>query len=75
MGEDGFSIEEAYRTVSKTGPIETYKRDMNKVGPGQYWMYTEEYFYPRQCEFAKKLVVVYPRLLFPFSQVVFTKSA
>ncbi|KAK5979357.1 Calycin domain and Calycin domain-containing protein [Trichostrongylus colubriformis] len=48
MGEDGFSMEEAYRTVSKTGPIETYKRDMNKVGPGQYWMYTEEYFYPRQ---------------------------
>ncbi|PIO76389.1 hypothetical protein TELCIR_01539 [Teladorsagia circumcincta] len=33
MGEDGFSMEEAYRTVSKTGPIETYKRDMNKVGP------------------------------------------
>ncbi|EYB93163.1 hypothetical protein Y032_0185g1024 [Ancylostoma ceylanicum] len=48
MGEDGFSMEEAYRTISKTGPIETYKRDMNKVGPGQYWMYTEEYFYPRQ---------------------------
>lgn len=48
MGEDGFSMEEAYRTVSKTGPIETYKRDLNKVGPGQYWMYTEEYFYPRQ---------------------------
>ncbi|ETN68982.1 hypothetical protein NECAME_01092 [Necator americanus] len=50
MGEDGFSMEEAYRTMSKAGPIETYKRDMNKVGPGQYWMYTEEYFYPRQCE-------------------------
>ncbi|CAD6193026.1 unnamed protein product [Caenorhabditis auriculariae] len=48
MGEEGFSMEEAYRVVSKTGPIETYKRDMNKVGPGQYWMYTEEYFYPRQ---------------------------
>ncbi|CAJ0569402.1 unnamed protein product, partial [Mesorhabditis spiculigera] len=48
MGSDGFSIEEAYRVVSKNGPIETYKRDMNKVGPGQYWMYTEEYFYPRQ---------------------------
>lgn len=50
MGEEGFSMQEAYRVVSKTGPIETYKRDMNKVGPGQYWMYTEEYFYPRQCE-------------------------
>lgn len=49
MGEDGFSMEEAYRVVSKSGPIETYKRDLNKVGPGQYWMYTEEYFYPRQC--------------------------
>ncbi|KAI6202501.1 hypothetical protein M3Y96_00955600 [Aphelenchoides besseyi] len=48
MGEDGFSIEEAYRTVSKNGPIETYKRDLNKVGTGKYWMYTEEYFYPRQ---------------------------
>jgi hypothetical protein len=31
MGEDGFSIEEAYRVVSKGGPIETYKRDVNKV--------------------------------------------
>lgn len=60
MGEDGFSMEEAYRVISKTGPIETYKRDMNKVcsffdmifqvAPGQYWMYTEEYFYPRQCK-------------------------
>jgi len=48
MGEDGFSIEEAYRVVSKGGPIETYKRDVNKVGAGQFWMYTEEYFYPRQ---------------------------
>ncbi|KAH7705996.1 Protein LPR-6 b [Aphelenchoides avenae] len=48
MGEDGFSMEEAYRVVSKHGPIETYKRDVNKVGPGKYWMYTEEYFYPRQ---------------------------
>lgn len=49
MGEDGFSIEEAYRVISKNGPVETYKKDLNKVGPGQYWMYTEEYFYPRQC--------------------------
>ncbi|VIO87014.1 Uncharacterized protein BM_BM6183 [Brugia malayi] len=48
MGEDGFSIEEAYRVITKNGPIETYKRDLNKVGAGQYWMYTEEYFYPRQ---------------------------
>ncbi|VDD93026.1 unnamed protein product [Enterobius vermicularis] len=48
MGEDGFSMEEAYKIVSKNGPVETYKRDLNKVGPGQYWMYTEEYFYPRQ---------------------------
>ncbi|VDK42336.1 unnamed protein product [Anisakis simplex] len=53
MGEDGFSIEEAYRVVSKNGPIETYKRDLNKVGPGQYWMYTEEYFYPRQFYIVK----------------------
>lgn len=51
MGEDGFSMEEAYKIVSKNGPVETYKRDLNKVGPGQYWMYTEEYFYPRQCMF------------------------
>ena len=51
MGEDGFSIEDAYRVVSKSGPIETYKRDVNKVGAGKYWMYTEEYFYPRQCKF------------------------
>uniref|UniRef100_A0A1I7S9H2 Lipocln_cytosolic_FA-bd_dom domain-containing protein n=2 Tax=Bursaphelenchus xylophilus TaxID=6326 RepID=A0A1I7S9H2_BURXY len=48
MGEDGFSIEEAYRVHTKNGPIETYKRDLNKVGTGRYWMYTEEYFYPRQ---------------------------
>uniref|UniRef100_A0A8R1TUG9 Lipocalin domain-containing protein n=1 Tax=Onchocerca volvulus TaxID=6282 RepID=A0A8R1TUG9_ONCVO len=48
MGEDGFSIEEAYRVITKNGPVETYKRDLNKVGTGQYWMYTEEYFYPRQ---------------------------
>lgn len=50
MGEDGFSIEEAYRVITKNGPFETYKRDLNKVGAGQYWMYTEEYFYPRQCK-------------------------
>ena len=42
MGEDGFSIEEAYRVSSKNGPIETYKRDLNKVGTGKYWMYTGE---------------------------------
>jgi len=48
MGSDGFSIEESYRVVSKNGAVETYKRDLNKVGAGQYWMYTEEYFYPRQ---------------------------
>ncbi|VDK76295.1 unnamed protein product [Litomosoides sigmodontis] len=48
MGEDGFSIEEAYRVTTKNDPLETYKRDLNKVGAGQYWMYTEEYFYPRQ---------------------------
>uniref|UniRef100_A0A0N5ARL0 Lipocln_cytosolic_FA-bd_dom domain-containing protein n=1 Tax=Syphacia muris TaxID=451379 RepID=A0A0N5ARL0_9BILA len=53
MGEDGFSMEEAYKVVSKNGPIETYKRDLNKVGPGQYWMYTEEYFYPRQFYIVK----------------------
>ena len=50
MGKDGFSMEEAYRVISKGGPIETYKRDVQKVGAGQFWMYTEEYFYPRQCE-------------------------
>ncbi|CAI4225557.1 unnamed protein product [Auanema sp. JU1783] len=48
MGEGGFSMEEAYRVISKSGPIETYKRDVSKVGPGQYWIYTEEYFYPKQ---------------------------
>jgi len=48
MGEDGFSMEEAYRVQSKHGPLETFKRDLNKVGSGKYWMYTEEYFYPRQ---------------------------
>ena len=41
MGEDGFSIEEAYRVVSKQGPLETYKRDLNKVGAGKWRMYTE----------------------------------
>lgn len=50
MGEDGFSIEEAYRVQSKHGPLETFKRDLNKVGTGKYWMYTEEYFYPKQCK-------------------------
>lgn len=50
MGEDGFSMEEAYRINSKHGPFETFKRDLNKVGTGKYWMYTEEYFYPRQCK-------------------------
>lgn len=53
MGEDGFSIEEAYRVTSKHGPIETFKRDLNKVGTGKYWMYTEEYFYPRQCKLSR----------------------
>jgi len=48
MGEDGFSIEEAYRVMSKHGSLETFKRDLNKVGGGKWWMYTEEYFYPRQ---------------------------
>ncbi|KAI1732382.1 LiPocalin-Related protein [Ditylenchus destructor] len=48
MGEDGFSMEEAYRVHSKHGPFETFKRDLNKVGSGKYWMYTEEYFYPKQ---------------------------
>jgi hypothetical protein len=57
MGEDGFSIEEAYRVVSKNGPIETYKRDLNKVGTGKFWMYTEEYFYPRQCKLTPYLIL------------------
>jgi hypothetical protein len=56
MGEDGFSLEEAYRVTSKNGPIDTFKRDLNKVGPGKYWMYTEEYFYPKQCKFIKLLM-------------------
>ena len=49
MGAGGFTIEEAYRVISKTGPIETYKRDVTQSSPGKYWMYTEEYFYPSQC--------------------------
>uniref|UniRef100_A0A0N4ZBD7 Lipocln_cytosolic_FA-bd_dom domain-containing protein n=1 Tax=Parastrongyloides trichosuri TaxID=131310 RepID=A0A0N4ZBD7_PARTI len=53
MGEDGFSMEEAFRTVTKNGQLETYKRDLNKVGYGKYWMYTEEYFYPRQFHILK----------------------
>jgi len=48
MGKGGFTIEEAYRVISKSGPIETYKRDVTRVSPGAYWMYTEEYFYPSQ---------------------------
>jgi len=48
MGADGFSIQEAYHVLGKNGPIETYKRDVTKQGPGQFWMYTEEYFYPSQ---------------------------
>uniref|UniRef100_A0A915KFU1 Uncharacterized protein n=1 Tax=Romanomermis culicivorax TaxID=13658 RepID=A0A915KFU1_ROMCU len=48
MGRDGFSIEEAFHVVAKNGPIEVYKRDVTKTGTGEYWMYTEEYFYPRQ---------------------------
>uniref|UniRef100_A0A0K0EX46 Lipocln_cytosolic_FA-bd_dom domain-containing protein n=1 Tax=Strongyloides venezuelensis TaxID=75913 RepID=A0A0K0EX46_STRVS len=53
MGEDGFSMEEAFRTGTKNGPLDTYKRDLNKVGSGKYWMYTEEYFYPRQFHILK----------------------
>jgi len=48
MGPQGFSIEEAYHVIGKGGPIETYKRDVTRTGNGEYWMYTEEYFYPRQ---------------------------
>jgi len=48
MGRDGFSMEEAFHVVAKNGPIEVYKRDITKTGTGEYWMYTEEYFYPRQ---------------------------
>jgi len=48
MGPDGFSMDEAYHIISKNGPIETYKRDINKVGPGKFWVYTEQYFYPHQ---------------------------
>jgi len=50
MGRDGFSMEEAFHVVAKNGPIEVYKRDITKTGTGEFWMYTEEYFYPRQCK-------------------------
>lgn len=49
MGPEGFSMEEAFHINSKNGPIKTFKRDLQKIAPGEYWMYTEEYFYPRQC--------------------------
>ncbi|KRZ59031.1 Condensin complex subunit 3 [Trichinella nativa] len=48
MGKDGFSIIEAFRTASKDGPVHTYKRDLSKSNTGEYWMFTEDYFYPRQ---------------------------
>lgn len=51
MGKGGFTIEEAYRVISKSGPIEVYKHDVTKVKEGSYMMYTEEYFYPSQCLF------------------------
>ncbi|KRY91309.1 Condensin complex subunit 3 [Trichinella pseudospiralis] len=47
MGKDGFSIIEAFRTASKDGPVHTYKRDLSKSNTGEYWMFTEDYFYPR----------------------------
>lgn len=50
MGRDGFSIEEAFHVIAKNGPIEVYKRDVTRTGTGEFWMYTEEYFYPRQCK-------------------------
>uniref|UniRef100_A0AC35U5N8 Lipocalin/cytosolic fatty-acid binding domain-containing protein n=1 Tax=Rhabditophanes sp. KR3021 TaxID=114890 RepID=A0AC35U5N8_9BILA len=53
MGADGFSIEEGFRTGTKNGHLDTYKRDLNKVGLGKYWMYTEEYFYPKQFHIMK----------------------
>lgn len=49
MGPQGFTIEESFHVGNKFGPIEAFKRDLEKVGPGEYWMFTEEYFYPRQC--------------------------
>jgi hypothetical protein len=57
MGKGGFTIEEAYRVISKSGPIETYKRDVTRVTPGAYWMYTEEYFYPSQCGLTWQVIV------------------
>lgn len=51
MGPGGFSVEEAYHVISKTGPIETYLKDVSKSGAGQYWVYPHQYFYPHQCEF------------------------
>ncbi|XP_003377809.1 conserved hypothetical protein [Trichinella spiralis] len=51
MGKDGFSIIEAFRTASKDGPVHTYKRDLSKSNTGEYWMFTEDYFYPRQCNY------------------------
>lgn len=53
MGRGGFSMLEGYRVISKNGPIETYKRDVTKTAPGVFWMYTEEYFYPRQLSIIK----------------------
>ncbi|VDP16854.1 unnamed protein product [Soboliphyme baturini] len=48
MGEGGMSMLEAYRTSSKDGELHTFKRDLSKSGPGEYWMFTEDYFYPKQ---------------------------
>ncbi|KFD52999.1 hypothetical protein M514_06115 [Trichuris suis] len=48
MGAGGMSIVEAFRVNSREGAVKTYKRDLSRTGPGEYWMFTEDYFYPRQ---------------------------
>jgi len=53
MGRDGFSIVEAFHVIAKNGPVEVYKRDVTRTGTGEFWMYTEEYFYPRQFYIVK----------------------
>jgi len=74
MGTDGFSMQEAYRVLSKNGPLETYKRDVSKQGPGQFWMYTEEYFYPSQFYVIKTGPEVVNESLSDFNETSSTNS-
>jgi len=48
MGPHGFTMQDAFHVISKNGPIEVYKRDVSPAGPGKFWVYTEQYFYPHQ---------------------------